>query len=99
MSQLGSIVSSVNGLLRWSVPWLKLDSLLSAAKGLLRGSVPISCKKKKCLHCERCARAKAKVKKWQRQALPFALVVRCWRRSSSKAPCLGSTIVEPVRWK
>jgi hypothetical protein len=98
-SQLGSLVSAVNGLSRWSVPWFQLDSLLSAAKGLLRGSVPISRKKKKCSHRERCARAKAKVKKWQRRALPVALVVRCWRISSSKAPRLGSTIVEPVRWK
>jgi hypothetical protein len=98
-SQLGSLVSAVNGLLRWSVPWFKLDSLLSAAKGLLRGSVPIGRKKKKCLHRERCARAKAKVKKWRRRALPVALVVRCWRRSSSKAPRLVSTIAEPVRWK
>ncbi len=47
-----------------SVPWFKLDSLLSAAKGLLRGLIIIGRKKKKCLHRERCARAKAKVKKW-----------------------------------
>ena len=72
---------------------------MSAAKGLLRGLVPIGRKKKKCSHRERCARAKAKVKKWQRQALPVALVVRCWHRSSSKAPRLAYTIVEPVRWK
>ncbi len=66
-SQLGSpVVSTVNGLSCWSVPWFKLDSLLSAAKGQLRGLVPISRKKKKCSHRERCARAKAKVKKWQR---------------------------------
>jgi hypothetical protein len=65
-SQLGSLVSAVNGLLRWSVPWFKLDSLLSAAKGLLRGLVPIGHKKKKCSHRERHAIAKAKVKKWQR---------------------------------
>ena len=86
-------MSAVNRLLCWSVPWFKLESLLSAEKGLLCGSVPIGCKKKQCLHRERCARAKAKVKKWQRRALPVALVVRCWRRSSSKAPRLGSTIV------
>ena len=48
----GALVASqgsaaVNGLLRWSVPWFKLDSLLSAAKGLLRGLVPIGRKKKK----------------------------------------------------
>ena len=76
-SQLGSLVSAVNGLLRWSVPLFKLDSLLSTAKELLHGLVPISRKKKKCFHRECCARAKAKVKKWQRQALPVALVVRC----------------------
>ena len=61
MSQLGSLVSAVNGLLSWSVPWFKLDSLLSAAKELLRGLVPIGHKKNKCSHRERCARAKAKV--------------------------------------
>ncbi len=70
-------MSAVNGLLRWSVPWFKLDSLLSATKGLLCGSVPIGRKKKKCLHRECCARAKVKVKKWQHQALPVALVIRC----------------------
>ena len=66
MSQLGSLVSAVNGLLHWSVPWFKLESLLSAAKGLLRGLVTIGRKKKKCLRCEHFARAKAKVKKWRR---------------------------------
>ena len=65
-SHLGSFLSAVNELLRWSVPWFKLDILVSAAKGLLHGSVPIGRKKKKCSHCERCARAKAKVKKWRR---------------------------------
>ena len=34
-------------------------------------------KKKKCLHCKRRARDKARVRKWRRQALPVALVVRC----------------------
>ena len=63
-SQLGSLVSAVNGLLRRSDPWFKVDSLVSAAKGLLRGSVPIGRKIKKCSHRERRARAKAKVKKW-----------------------------------
>ena len=62
-SQLGILVSAVNGLVCQSVPWFKLDSLVSAEKVLLCGSFPISCKKKKCLHCERRARAKAKVKK------------------------------------
>ena len=90
-------MSAVNGLSRWSVPWFKLDSLLSAAKGLLRGLVPINRKDKKCSHRERCARAKAKVKKWRRRALPVALAVRCRRRSSSKAPRLASVILEPVR--
>ncbi len=69
-------MSGVKGLLRWSVPWFKsqLDSLVSAAKGLLCGSVPISCKKKRCSHRERCTRAKAKdrVWRWRRQALPIA---------------------------
>ncbi len=66
-SQLGSLVSGVKGLLRWSVPLFKsqLDSLVSAAKGLLRGLVPISRKKKRCLHRERCARAKAKDRVWR----------------------------------
>ena len=51
-------------------------------------------------HCECCARAKARVRKWQRRALPVALVVCCWHRSSSKAPRLESTTTsEPVRWK
>jgi hypothetical protein len=74
---------------------------VSAAKGLLPGSVPISHKKKRCLHCKRCARAKAKdrVRWWRRQALPVALVVRCWRRSSNKAPHLASDISQPVHWK
>ena len=90
-------MSDVNGLLRRSVLWFKLESLVSAAKGLLRGSVTIG--RKKCPHCERPARAKAKVKKWQHGALPVALVVRCWHRSRSKDPRLVSVISEPVRWK
>ena len=92
-------MSAVKGLLRWSVPWFKsqLDSLVSAAKGLLRGSVPIGHKKKKCSHHECCARAKAKGKKWQRQAVHVALVVRCWHRTSSKALRLASATSEPVR--
>ena len=98
-SQLGSLVSAVNGLLRRSVPWFKLDSLVSAAKQLLRGSVPISRKIKKCSHHERCARANANARKWQRRSLPVALVVHCQLRSSSKAPLLASTVLEPVRWK
>jgi hypothetical protein len=31
--------------------------------------------------------------------LPVALVVRCWRRSSNKAPHLASDISKPVGWK
>ncbi len=83
--------------------WFKsqLYSLVSAAKGLLHGLVPISHKKKRCSHHERCTRAKAKdrVWRWRCQALPVALVVRCWRRSSNKAPRLASDISEPVHWK
>ena len=55
-------------------------------------------KKKKCSHRERRARAKARVKKWRRRALPVALVERCRRRPSNKPPPLVS-ITEPVRWK
>ncbi len=66
--------------------WFKsqLGSLVSAAKQLLRGLVPISRKKKMCSHCKRCTRAKAKdrVWRWRRQALPVTLVVCCRRRSS-----------------
>jgi hypothetical protein len=74
---------------------------VSGVKGLLSGLVPISCKKKRCPHRERRARAKAKdiVWRWRCQALPVALVVRCWRRSSNKAPRLVTNILEPVRWK
>ncbi len=104
-SQLGSLVSGVKGLLRWSVPCFKsqLDSLVSATKGLLRGLVPFSRKKKRCSHRKHCTRAKAKdrVWRWRRRALPVALVVRCWCRSSNKAPHLASDISEPVhcKWK
>ncbi len=102
LPQLGSLVSGVKGFLRQSVPWFKsqLDSLVSAAKGLLCGLVPISCKKKRCSHCKHCARAKAKDRfwRWRCQALPVALVVRCRRRSSNKAPRLVSEISQPVRW-
>ena len=74
---------------------------MSGVKGLLCGLVPISRKKKRCPHRKRCANAKAKsrVRRWRRQALPIALVVRCWRRSSNKAPCLVADISEPVHWK
>ncbi len=79
----------------------QLGSLVSDVKGLLHGLVPISRKKKRCSHCKRCARAKAKDRfwRWRRQALPVALVVCCWRRSSNKAPRLVSDISEPVHWK
>ncbi len=79
----------------------QLGSLVSGVKRLLRGLVPIGRKKKRCPHCKRCARAKAKdrVFRWRRQALPIALVVRCRRRSSNKAPCLAADISESVRWK
>jgi hypothetical protein len=83
--------------------WFKsqLGSLVSGVKGLLRGLVPISRKKKRCPHRERCARAKAKdrVWRWRRRVLPVALVVRCWHRSSNKAPRLVADISEPVHWK
>ncbi len=74
---------------------------MSGVNGLLRGLVPISRKKKRCPHREWRARAKAKdrVRRWRRQALPVALVACCWRRSSNKAPRLASDISEPVHWK
>ncbi len=74
---------------------------MSGVKGLLRGFVPISRKKKRCPHRERRAKAKAKgrVLRWRRQALPVALVVCCWHRSSNKAPHLVADISEPVHWK
>ncbi len=58
-------------------------------------------KKKRYSHCKCCARAKAKdrVQRWRRRALPVALVVCCWRRSSNKAPHLASNISLPVHWK
>jgi hypothetical protein len=66
--------------------WFKsqLGSLVSGVKQLLRGLVPIGRKKKRCPHRERRARAKAKdrVRRWRRRALPVALVIHCWRRSS-----------------
>ncbi len=46
-------------------PKSQLGSLVSGVKGLLRGSVPISHKKKRCSHCKRCARAKAKDRFWR----------------------------------
>jgi hypothetical protein len=95
--------SGVKGLLRQSVLWFKsqLDSLVSAAKGLLRGLVPISRKKKRCSHCKRCTRAMAKdrVRRWRCQALPVALMVRCWCRLSNTALRLASDISKPVHWQ
>ena len=87
--------------------WFKsqLGSLVSAAKGSYLDIFWIwkNChnKKKRCSHCKRHARAKAKdrVWRWRRQALPIALVVRCWHRSSNKAPHLVADISEPVHWK
>ncbi len=74
---------------------------MSDVKGLLRGLVPISRKKKRCSHRERHTRAKTKdrVWRWRHQALPVALVIRCRRRSSNKAPRLVADISEPVHWK
>ncbi len=74
---------------------------MSGVKGLLRGLVPIRLKKKRCSHRKHRTRAKAKnrVGRWRRQALPAALVVCCRHRSSNKAPCLVADISEPVRWK
>jgi hypothetical protein len=103
MADKDTLLDGVEGLLRWLVPWFKsqLDSLVSGVKRLLHGLVPISRKKKRCSHCKRCTRAKAKdrVRRWRRQALPVALVVRCWRRSSKKAQHLAADISEPVHWK
>ncbi len=47
--------------------WFKsqLGSLVSGVKGLLRGLVPISRKKKRFSHRERCTRAKAKDRVWR----------------------------------
>jgi hypothetical protein len=103
MADKDTLLDGVEGLLRRSVLWFKsqLDSLVSSAKGLLRGLVPISCKKKRCSHCKCRIRAKAKdrVRRWRRQALPIALVVCCRHRSSNKAPRLVADILEPVHWK
>jgi len=74
---------------------------VSGVKQLLCGLVPIGRKKKRCPHRKRRAKAKAKsrVRRWRRQALPVALVVCCWCRPSNKAPRLVADISEPVRWK
>ncbi len=74
---------------------------MSGVKGLLPGLVPISRKKKRRSHCKPRTRAKAKdrVRRWRHQALPVALVVSCWHRSSNKAPHLVADISEPVHWK
>ncbi len=83
--------------------WFKsqLGSLVSAAKGLLRGLVPINRQKKRCSHREHCARAKAKdrVWRWRHRALPVALVVCFWCKSSNKASHLAPDITQPVHWK
>ncbi len=84
-------------------PKSQLGSLVSGVKGLLCGLVPISRKKKRCSHHKRRARAKAKNRfwRWRCQALPVALVVRCWHRSNNKAPHLVADISEPLhrKWK
>ena len=72
---------------------------MSSVEGFLFRSVPISRKKNKCSHRERRARAKARVRRWRRRALPVALVVRCRRRSGNIPPRLASISTEPVRWK
>ena len=74
-----------------------LGGSVRALAGGFRCSAPRK-KKKKCSHCKRCARAKARVRKWRRQALPVALVVRCRRRPRNKPPPLVPT-TEPVWWK
>ncbi len=82
----------------------QLGSLVSAAKGSYLDIFWIwknyHNKKKRCSHCECCARAKAKdrVQRWKPRALPVALVVPYRRRSSNKAPCLVSDISQPVHW-
>ena len=67
-------------------------------------------KKKRCSHRECRARAKAKVKKFWRQALSIALVVCCRRRPSNKPPtrmlrslhlqnlCIGNGRRERLVW-
>ena len=72
---------------------------MSSVEGFLFRSVPISRKKNKCSHRERRARAKARVRRWRRRALPVALVVRCRRRSGNIPPRLASISTEPVCWK
>ena len=75
---------------------------MSKLGGLVGWSCPITRKKKKVSHQERRARAKAKVGRFQRQALAVVLVVRCRQRPCSKPPTLVSTVSitsEPVRWK
>ena len=67
----GSLVSRVSGRFR--------DSQYFP----LCGWVPISREKKRCSHCKHRTRAKAKdrVRRWRRRALPVALVVCCQRKS------------------
>jgi hypothetical protein len=83
-----------------------LERLVSDVGELVCWFAPVSRKrkKKKCLHCKRRARGRARVKKFWRQALSVALVVLCRRRSSNKPSTLKhlgstSTTSEPVRWK
>ena len=92
-------------LLFGSVINVQLGWFVSELGGLVGWSRPITCKKKKkkkVLHREHCARAKAKVGKFWRQALAVALVVCCRHRPSNKHQPLVSTVsnkLEPVRWK
>ena len=93
-------------LLFGSVFKARLERLVLNVGELVRWCAPVSRKrkKKKCSHRERCARAKARVKKCWLQALSVALVVHCRRRSSNKPSTLKhlestSKTSEPVHWK
>ncbi len=93
-------------LLFGSVFKARLEHLMLDVGELVCWCAPVSRKrkKKKCSHCERHARARARVKKFRRRALSVVLVVRCRRRSINKPPTLKHlestpTTSEPVRWK
>ncbi len=72
---------------QWNVILACLKCLVGVMGEVLGGSVRALAggfwcsaprkKKKKCSHCKRCARAKARVMKWRCRALPVALVERC----------------------
>jgi hypothetical protein len=53
--------------------------------------------KKKPKHHHRC-RAKKKVRKWRRRALPYGLVMKCLRRPRNKPQRLVCP-EKPVRWR